>query len=63
MRSDVEFKTTDGTTLQGWHYVPVTGSKHATIVMAHGLSAVKEMFLDRYAEEFTKAGLACGLSR
>ena len=30
-----------------------------TIVMAHGFSAVKEMYLDRYAEAFAKAGFAC----
>ncbi len=59
MRSEIEFETTDGTMLRGWHYAPVTSGKHATVVMAHGLSAVKEMYLDRYAEEFTKAGLAC----
>ena len=59
MRTDIEFKTTDGTTLRGWHYVPATGKKCATIMMAHGFSAVKEMYLDRYAEEFTKAGFAC----
>jgi len=27
-------------------------------VMAHGFSAVKEMYLDKYAESFTKAGFA-----
>ena len=30
----------------------------ATIVMAHGFSAVKEMYLDRFAEVFAAAGLA-----
>src|SRR5207245_7260751 len=28
------------------------------VVMAHGFSAVKEMYLDRYAEAFAAAGLA-----
>ena len=55
---DIEFGTTDGTTLRGWHYLPATSGKHPTIVMAHGLGAVKEMYLDRYAEAFAKAGLA-----
>ena len=32
-------------------------STHATIVMAHGYSAVNEMYLDRYAEAFADAGL------
>jgi pimeloyl-ACP methyl ester carboxylesterase len=59
MRHDIEFRTTDGVTLRGWCYVPSGSGKHPTIVMSHGLSAVKEMYLDCYAEEFTKAGLAC----
>jgi uncharacterized protein len=58
MRKDIDFRTTDGTVLRGWHYVPPTSGKHPTIVMAHGLGAVKEMYLDRYAEAFAKAGLA-----
>jgi predicted alpha/beta-fold hydrolase len=32
--------------------------KHPTIVMAHGFSAVKEMYLDKYAEAFAHAGFA-----
>lgn len=60
MRKDVAFKTTDGTTLRGWHYLPegASGRRHPTIVMAHGFSAVKEMYLDKYAEAFAAAGLA-----
>ncbi len=29
-----------------------------TVVMAHGFSCLKEMFLDKYAEVFVKDGLA-----
>lgn len=59
MRIDVEFKTGDGVMLRGWHYRPDTGSgPWPTIVMAHGYSAVKEMYLDRFAEVFAAAGLA-----
>ncbi len=59
MRMDVEFKTEDGVTLRGWHYRPDGGSgPWPTIVMAHGYSAVKEMYLDRFAEVFAAAGLA-----
>jgi uncharacterized protein len=58
MRKDIAFKTTDGTTLRGWHYLPDGSGKHATIVMAHGFSAVKEMYLDKYAEAFARAGFA-----
>jgi fermentation-respiration switch protein FrsA (DUF1100 family) len=58
MRKDVDFKTEDGITLRGWHYLPDNRSgKVPTIVMAHGFSAVKEMYLDRFAEAFANAGL------
>jgi uncharacterized protein len=58
MRTDVEFKTQDGVTLRAWHYLPDQRSgKVPTIVMAHGFSAVKEMYLDKFAEVFATAGL------
>lgn len=59
MRTDVEFKTEDGVTLRGWLYVSdrARGPVPA-VVMAHGFSAVKEMYLDRYAEAFAAGGLA-----
>jgi uncharacterized protein len=58
MRTDIEFRTRDGLTLRGWHYLPDGGSGPVpTIVMAHGFSCVKEMFLDRYADVFVAAGL------
>ena len=59
MRQDIAFKTSDGTTLRGWHYLPDGAGPFSTIVMAHGFSAVKEMYLDRYAEAFANAGFAC----
>ena len=60
MRKDIEFKTENGVTLRGWHYVPDgRQGKAPAIVMAHGFSAVKEMYLDRFAEAFAAAGLAC----
>ena len=58
MRSDVEF-TSEGRTLRGWLYRPdAQDGSTAAIVMAHGFSAVKEQYLDRYAEVFCSAGLA-----
>ncbi|HXV25244.1 MAG TPA: alpha/beta hydrolase [Alphaproteobacteria bacterium] len=57
MRRDIAFKTEDGTTLRGWHYLPDQRSRRVpTIVMAHGFSAVKEMYLDKFAEAFAAAG-------
>ena len=58
MRKDIQFKTTDGTILRGWHYLPDGSGRHPTIVLAHGFSAVKEMYLDKYAEAFAEAGFA-----
>ena len=59
MRTDIEFRTEDGILLRGWHYRPKNGGgPWPTIVMAHGYSAVKEMYLDRFAEVFADAGLA-----
>ncbi len=60
MRTDVEFNA-EGTILRGWLYRP-EGVDEATpvpgIVMAHGFSAVKEMYLDAFAEVFAAAGFA-----
>ncbi|MBB4199971.1 acetylxylan esterase [Rhodoblastus sphagnicola] len=56
MRTDIEFAS-EGRTLRGWLYRPAgaRGDRPA-IVMAHGLSCVKEQYLDRYAEVFVAAG-------
>ena len=58
MRKDIEINA-EGTILRGWFYTPDRASAKApAIVMAHGFSAVKEMYLDRFAEHFCAAGLA-----
>jgi fermentation-respiration switch protein FrsA (DUF1100 family) len=58
MRRDIEFKTEDGVTLRGWLYLPDGAAGPVpTIVMAHGFSAMKENYLDRYAEVYAAAGL------
>lgn len=58
MRQDIEFEA-EGDTLRGWLYLPDDADGAVPgIVMAHGLSAVKEMYLDKYAELFADAGLA-----
>lgn len=58
MRKDIEFKTDDGVTLRGWHYTPdKAAGALPTVVMAHGYSAVKEMYLDKFAETFAATGL------
>src|SRR5215207_10522315 len=58
MREDVEFDAA-GVRLRGWLYLPDEPREPVpAIVMAHGFSAVKEMYLDAYAEVFAEAGLA-----
>ncbi len=56
-RTDVEFNA-EGTTLRGWLYRPEGDGPVPGVVMAHGFSAVKEMYLDSFAEVFAEAGLA-----
>lgn len=59
MRQDIEFPS-QGMHCRGWLYRPddlEPGTRAPAIVMAHGFSAVKEMFgLARYAERFCEAG-------
>jgi fermentation-respiration switch protein FrsA (DUF1100 family) len=57
-RQDVRI-TSQGLKMGGWLYVPnglKEGEKRATIVMAHGWSAVKEMYLDDFAAKFANGG-------
>src|SRR5215469_13949288 len=56
-RREVEFNA-EGVTLRGWFYAVGRGGAPApAVVMAHGFSAVKEMYLDSFAEVFAAAGL------
>ena len=57
-RRDIEFDA-EGVTLRGWLYSPdgAAGARRPIVVMAHGFSAVKEMYLDAFAEVFAAAGL------
>src|SRR5882757_4618453 len=56
-RRDIEFDA-EGVTLRGWFYPAEGASGRApTVVMAHGFSAVKEMYLDSFAEVFAAAAL------
>lgn len=57
MREDIEFEA-EGDVLRGWLYTPDDADEPVpTVMMAHGFSAVKEMYLDKYAEVFSEAGL------
>lgn len=51
----------EGVTLRGWLYHPEvskTDGLPPVVVMAHGIGAVKEQHLGRFAEVFAEAGLA-----
>lgn len=57
---DVKFSVTDGTVLRGWYYRPEQASgRWPVVVMSHGFGAVKEMYLDMFAEGLVGAGLGC----
>lgn len=59
MRHDVTF-VSEGLSCAGWLYVPDDlegGDQRPAVVMAHGFSAVKEMYLENFAEKFVEAGL------
>src|SRR5919198_4344722 len=56
-RRDIAFDA-DGVVLRVWFYSAEGASgRRPTVVMAHGFSAVKEMYLDSFAEVFAAAGL------
>lgn len=56
-RRDIEFDA-EGVILRGWFYPGAgPGGRRPTVVLAHGFSAVKEMYLDSYAEVFAAGGL------
>ncbi|TVY29186.1 Polyketide transferase [Lachnellula hyalina] len=55
-RRDISFKTTDGLELRGWFYP--AGNKAPTVILSHGLTGIKELFLDAFAARFQAAGFA-----
>lgn len=57
-REDIEFAGEGGITLRGWFY-PAEGATGPApaVVVTHGMSGVKEMHLDDYAQCFADAGL------
>ncbi len=58
MRQDMTFRSGDAE-CAAWLYLPEGPGPHATVVMAHGLGATREMRLPAYAERFQAAGYAC----
>jgi pimeloyl-ACP methyl ester carboxylesterase len=59
MQRDIEFDA-EGTILRGWLFTPDEGEgPWPTVIMCHGISCVKEMYLDDFARAFADAGFAC----
>lgn len=57
-REDIEFKGEGNVTLRGWFYPAENVSAPApVVVLSHGLTAVKEMHIGKYAEAFAAAGI------
>src|SRR5258708_7115125 len=59
-KRDVMFKSGE-TFVAAWLFLPVTaapGARVPAVAMAHGLGAVKEMYLESFARRFAEAGIA-----
>src|SRR5260370_23054126 len=59
-RRDVTFKS-GGTYAAGWLFLPEKDASAApvpAVAMAHGLGAVKAMYVERFARRFAEAGIA-----
>jgi dienelactone hydrolase len=58
VRQDIEFDA-EGAALRGWFYrAPGAEGPVPCVVMAHGWTSTRHMYLDRFAEVFAAAGLA-----
>jgi dienelactone hydrolase len=57
MRTDLEFDS-NGTACAAWLYRPESADASPCVVMAHGLSGVRDQRLDAYAERFAQAGMS-----
>lgn len=57
-REPVRFSS-QGVACAGWYFRPQGEGPLPAIAMAHGIGAVKEMYIESYARAFAGAGLAC----
>ncbi|BBO74293.1 alpha/beta hydrolase [Desulfosarcina widdelii] len=58
MKQTIHFES-QGLKCVAWLFLPEGEGPFPTVIMAHGLAAIKEMRLDAYAERFSAAGYAC----
>ncbi len=48
----------NGVELDAWFYIPNQKQPAPTIVMSHGFAAIKELYINKFAEKFVEAGFA-----
>lgn len=48
----------NGVELDAWFYLPNQKQPAPAIVMSHGFAAIKELYIDKFAERFAEAGFA-----
>ncbi|PTB78910.1 alpha/beta-hydrolase [Trichoderma longibrachiatum ATCC 18648] len=54
-RRNISFQTTDGVTLKGWFF-PASSGRNPCVILTHGISALKEHFIDQTALELRRQG-------
>lgn len=57
MKRDVIFKS-EGVDCAGWYFTPEGAGPFPAVAMAHGMGAVKEMYIEPFAQAFAAAGIA-----
>lgn len=57
MKRDVTFKS-EGVDCAAWYFVPGGKGPFPAVAMAHGMGAVKEMYIEPFAKAFAEAGIA-----
>jgi dienelactone hydrolase len=57
MKRDVTFKS-EGVDCAGWYFEPDGPGPFPAVAMAHGMGAVKEMYIEPFAQAFAAAGIA-----
>lgn len=58
-REEIEFVGPGGATLRGWFFPADSASPSPCVVLQHGISGVKELYLEDYARVLQAAGLSC----
>jgi uncharacterized protein len=57
MKRDVMFQS-EGVDCAGWYFVPEGAGPFPAVAMAHGMGAVKEMYIEPFARAFAAHSLS-----